>query len=259
MAEAPPIVRFAGVRKSFDGVDVLRDLDFEVAPRERVALIGPSGSGKSTILRILMTLEAIQAGRVEVDGELLWDVPPGSAPAAPDPRRLRVVRSKVGMVFQQFNLFPHMTVLDNLTLAPRRVQGLEPGEAEARALALLRRVGLAEKAGARPAQLSGGQKQRVAIARALALEPRIMLFDEVTSALDPELVGEVLAVLRELAREGRMTMLLVTHQMHFAREFADRVVFLDGGRVVEQGPPERILREPENERTRAFLRAVLEA
>jgi len=255
----PSIVRFQRVTKRFGEVVVLRDFELDVAPGEKLAVIGPSGSGKSTLLRILMTLESIDAGRVEVEGETLWDGPPSRRPGREERSRLRRIRNKVGMVFQQFNLFPHMTAMENLTLAPRRVLGLSPAEARARARALLDRVGLSDKVGAHPAELSGGQKQRVAIARALAMQPRIMLFDEVTSALDPELVGEVLSVLRQLAREGDMTMILVTHQMHFAREIADRVVFMDEGRVVEAGEPERILRAPAEARTRDFLRAVLEA
>jgi len=255
----PPIVRFQGVTKRYGDVVVLRDFDLDVAPGEKLAVIGPSGSGKSTLLRILMTLEGIDAGRVEVDGQTVWDGPASPRPGREERSRLRRVRTEVGMVFQQFNLFPHMTVLENLTLAPRRVLGLSPAEAESRARGLLDQVGLADKTHAHPAQLSGGQKQRVAIARALAMQPRILLFDEVTSALDPELVGEVLAVLRQLAREGERTMILVTHQMHFAREIADRVVFMDEGRVVEAGEPERILRDPEEPRTRDFLRAVLGA
>jgi len=258
-ASASPIVRLEGVSKRFGELAVLRDFALQVAPRERIAVIGPSGSGKSTILRILMTLEHVQAGLVEVDGEVLWDLRPGHAARRPDRERLRSVRGKVGMVFQHFNLFPHMTVMDNLTVAQRQVLATPREAAEARAVELLQRVGLEDKAASRPAQLSGGQKQRVAIARALALSPKIMLFDEVTSALDPELVGEVLAVLRDLARAGETTMILVTHQMNFAREVADRVVFMDEGRVVEDGEPEQILREPRQERTRAFLRAVLEA
>ena len=254
-----PIVRFAGVRKRFGTLELLRGLDLDVAPAEKVAVIGPSGSGKSTLLRILIGLEAIDGGRVEVAGEALWDAREPGQRSAVDPRRRWELRGLVGMVFQHFHLFPHMSALENVALAPRRVLGLSRDDARARARDLLARVGLADKADAVPARLSGGQRQRVAIARALAMQPRIMLFDEVTSALDPELVGEVLAVLRELARDGEMTMLLVTHQMHFAREIADRVVFLDHGRVIEQGAPEQVFGAPREERTRAFLRAVLES
>src|SRR5690606_5883337 len=223
---------------------------------EKLALIGPSGSGKSTILRILMTLEAIQAGEVTVDGQVMWRME-GDRPVQADRATLRQIRRRVGMVFQHFNLFPHMSVMRNLTEAPIHVLGLDPATAEGRARDLLDRVGLAGKADSYPAQLSGGQKQRVAVARALAMQPDIMLFDEVTSALDPEVVGEVLDVLRDLAHESGMTMLLVTHEMGFAREIADRVVFMDGGRVVEAGPPEQVFGDPAEERTREFLRRVL--
>jgi polar amino acid transport system ATP-binding protein len=252
-----PIVRFRSVCKAFGSVRVLQNLDLEVAASEKVAVIGPSGSGKSTILRVLMALEGIDAGSVEVCGETLWDGPTPERLDRAQRAGLRRMRRRVGMVFQHFNLFPHHTVLGNLTLAPRQVLGLSAEEAEGRATELLGRVGLLDKAGSYPAELSGGQKQRVAIARALAMQPEIMLFDEVTSALDPELVGEVLNVLRQLAREGRMTMILVTHQMDFASEIAERVVFVDEGRVVEQGAPDEVLRHPRRERTRAFLRAVL--
>jgi len=252
-----PIVRFDTVCKAFDSVRVLQDLDLEVAPSEKLAVIGPSGSGKSTILRILMALESIDAGVVELCGETLWSGPAPERPSRAERARLQRLRRKVGMVFQHFNLFPHRTVLDNLTLAPRQVLGASADEAERQARELLESVGLLEKANSYPADLSGGQKQRVAIARALAMQPEIMLFDEVTSALDPELVGEVLNVLRQLAREGRMTMILVTHQVNFAREIADRIVFMDEGRVVEQGAPDEILSHPRHERTRAFLSAVL--
>ncbi|MFQ5599834.1 MAG: ectoine/hydroxyectoine ABC transporter ATP-binding protein EhuA [Candidatus Krumholzibacteriia bacterium] len=252
-----PTVRFDTVCKAFDSVHVLRNLDLEVAPSEKLAVIGPSGSGKSTILRILMALETIDAGVVELCGETLWGGPAPERPSRADRARLQRLRRKVGMVFQHFNLFPHRTVLGNLTLAPRQVLGLSADEAESQARELLESVGLLEKANSYPADLSGGQKQRVAIARALAMQPEIMLFDEVTSALDPELVGEVLNVLRQLAREGRMTMILVTHQMNFAREIADRIVFMDEGQVIEQGSPDDILSNPRHERTRAFLSAVL--
>jgi polar amino acid transport system ATP-binding protein len=221
------------VRKTFGDTVVLDGLDLDVSPAEKIALIGPSGSGKSTILRVLMGLEAIQAGTVEIDGS-------------------------AGMVFQQFNLFPHMNVLRNITEAPVRVQGVDLETARTRARELLAMVGLEDRADARPSQLSGGQKQRVAIARALAMHPQIMLFDEVTSALDPELVGEVLGVMRTLATERDVTMLVVTHQMDFAREVADRVVFLHEGRILEQGPPSQVLDAPEHERTRRFVKALRE-
>jgi len=256
---ADPIVRMRGVDKRFGDEVVLDRLDLEVARGERLAIIGGSGSGKSTILRILMTLERIDGGRVEIDGEPVFTMARDGREAPASETHLRRVRQKVGMVFQHFNLFPHMTALGNVVEAPRRVLGLAKAEAEARGRTLLDRVGLAEKADVHPARLSGGQQQRVAIARALAMRPQVMLFDEVTSGLDPELVGEVLDVLRELAREGETTMLIVTHQMRFAREIADRVAFLDSGRILEEGRPEEIFSEPERERTREFLRSVLEA
>jgi len=259
MNETDPIVRMRGVVKRFGDEVVLRGLDLDVRRGETLAVIGGSGSGKSTILRILMTLEGIDGGRVEIDGDSVFTEERDGREVPASEAHLREIRRKVGMVFQHFNLFPHMTALGNVMEAPRRVLGLPRAEAEARARELLARVGLAEKADAHPARLSGGQQQRVAIARALAMQPEIMLFDEVTSGLDPELVGEVLDVLRELARAGDMTMLIVTHQMHFAREIADRVVFLEGGRIVEEGAPEAIFTAPEKERTREFLQSVLEA
>jgi polar amino acid transport system ATP-binding protein len=237
-----PILRFRDVSKRFGETEVLRGLDLDVAAGERVSIIGPSGSGKTTILRLAMTLERPSSGTIEVAGEA-------------DEQRLR---QRVGMVFQQFNLFPHMTVRENMTVAPRRVLGLDSKECEARASRLLGLVGLAGLERRYPFQLSGGQQQRVAIARALALEPRVMLFDEVTSALDPELVGEVLEVLRQLARETDMTMLLVTHEMRFAREISDRVLMIDDGTIIEQGPPDQIFSAPQQPRTRAFLHAVLD-
>lgn len=259
MAGATPIVRFEKVRKTFGELVVLDDFDFEAARAERVAIIGPSGSGKSTLLRVLMTLEHIDSGYVEVDGEPLWHMRRNGNLVPADARHLRRARGKVGMVFQLFNLFPNMTALGNVSIAPRRVLGLSREEAEERARGMLDMVGLSDKVDSYPARLSGGQMQRVAIARALAMRPKIMLFDEVTSALDPELVGEVLNVMRRLAREHELTMLIVTHEMRFAREIADRVCFFDGGRIVEEGPPGEILSAPRNERTRAFLKAVLEA
>ena len=259
MPDESPIVRFEKVRKTFGDLVVLDDFDFEAAREERVAIIGPSGSGKSTLLRVLMTLERINAGYVEVDGEPLWHMRRNGNLVPADSRHLRRARSKVGMVFQLFNLFPNMTALGNVSIAPRRVLGLSREEAEQRAREMLDMVGLNDKIDSYPAKLSGGQMQRVAIARALAMRPKVMLFDEVTSALDPELVGEVLNVMRRLAREHELTMLIVTHEMRFAREIADRVCFFDGGRIVEEGPPAEILNAPRNERTRAFLKAVLEA
>lgn len=252
------IVRFENVDKSFGDLKVLRRLSLEIPAGERTAIIGPSGSGKSTLLRLLMTLERPDAGRIEVEGRTLFGG--DAAPASREERRrFREIRAKLGMVFQHFNLFPHMTVLENLTEAPMRVKGLSRSDANDRANRLLAQVRLSEKRDAHPGQLSGGQKQRVAIARALAMEPDILLLDEITSALDPELVGEVLSVIRELARTTAMTFLIVTHQMRFAAEIADRVLFMDRGRVIEQGPPDQILKNPRQDRTKAFLRAVLEA
>jgi polar amino acid transport system ATP-binding protein len=255
--DVDPIVRLCGVSKSFGDLHVVRDLDLEIAAGQKVALIGPSGSGKSTILRIIMTLETIDSGRLEIAGESVWTMRRDSREVPADRRHLREIRKNVGMVFQHFNLFPHMKVLRNVTEAPIHVLGMSRAEAEQRALDLLELVGLADKVEAHPAQLSGGQKQRVAIARALAMRPKIMLFDEVTSALDPELVGEVLNVLRMLAKETEMTMLIVTHEIGFAREIGDRVVFMDEGRVVEDDVPEVIFTQPRQQRTREFLRAVL--
>lgn len=254
-----PIIRMCGVSKAFGDLRVLDGLDLEIYPGQKIALIGPSGSGKSTILRICMTLEEIDAGRVEIAGQSIWTMTRNGAEVPADRAHLREVRRHVGMVFQHFNLFPHMNVLRNVTEAPIHVLGLRRDEAEQRASELLDLVGLADKVGAYPAQLSGGQQQRVAIARALAMRPRIMLFDEVTSALDPELVEEVLNVMRKLANETDMTMLLVTHEMNFASDFADRVLFFDGGRIVEEGPPGQIFRDPKQERTQAFLKKIIAA
>ncbi|MGW7019646.1 amino acid ABC transporter ATP-binding protein [Streptomyces decoyicus] len=236
-----------GLRKAFGELEVLRGIDFSVARGEVVCVIGPSGSGKSTLLRCVNLLEEPSAGRVVVAGTEVTD---------PDVDIDRV-RRRIGMVFQAFNLFPHLTALENLTIAQRRVLRRDRGEAERIARANLERVGLSDKAGSYPAQLSGGQQQRVAIARALSMEPELMLFDEPTSALDPELVGDVLAVMRALAQEG-MTMLVVTHEMSFAREVADRVVFMDGGVIVEEGTPEQVVGAPQHERTRTFLARVLD-
>ncbi|MFW5678311.1 MAG: ectoine/hydroxyectoine ABC transporter ATP-binding protein EhuA [Rhodosalinus sp.] len=254
-----PIIRFDKVVKTFGEVTVLEGLDFEVAPGEKVTIIGPSGSGKSTILRILMTLEPLSGGTVWVEGEPLWHetAQDGSLKPASE-AHLRKMRAKMGMVFQQFNLFPHMSVERNLTEAPVQVLGLPRAEARDRAAELLAMVGLSDQAKKYPHQLSGGQQQRVAIARALAMRPRIMLFDEPTSALDPELVGEVLNVIGALAEAHDLTMLLVTHEMRFAREVSDRVCFIDQGSIREQGPPEDLFSAPEDARTRAFLKSVIE-
>jgi polar amino acid transport system ATP-binding protein len=244
-ATAPMIV-FEHVHKWFGTLHVLDDINLSVRPGEVIVVCGPSGSGKSTLVRVVNRLEPIAQGRVVVDGQ---DVHASGT----DLNRLR---TEIGFVFQQFNLYPHLSVLRNITLAPTRVRGLAPTEAEQRAMALLERVGLADKRDAYPGQLSGGQQQRVAIARALAMQPRIMLFDEPTSALDPEMIGEVLAVMRDLAAEG-MTMMVVTHEMGFAREVAHRVVFMDGGKILEDAPPEQFFREPRQERARQFLKQVL--
>ncbi|MEW2144839.1 amino acid ABC transporter ATP-binding protein [Micromonospora vinacea] len=242
------LLRCRGLRKEFGGHVVLDQLDLTVAEHQVVAVIGASGSGKSTLLRCVNLLDELDDGTIELDGEDISD-------PRVDPDR---VRRRIGMVFQAYNLFPHLSVLDNITLAPRRVHGRGRAEAEAQARELLDRVGLGAKADAYPDRLSGGQQQRVAIVRALANSPRLMLLDEVTSALDPELVGEVLAMIRDLKADG-MTMVLATHEMGFAREVADEVCFLDAGRVVESGPPEQVLGEPTQPRTRQFLRRIIEA
>ena len=245
--DLPPAIELVGVTKRFGDNEVLKGIDLTVAEAEVVCVIGPSGSGKSTLLRCVNRLEEPTSGTIRIEGEDICD---------PD-CDLDAVRTKIGMVFQQFNLFPHLTVLDNCAIAPRRVLGRSKAVAEARAREVLDRVGLLEKADQYPARLSGGQQQRVAIARSLCMQPDLMLFDEATSALDPELVGDVLAVMRSLAQEG-MTMLVVTHEMGFARRVADRVVFIDGGVVVESGPPAAVLEDPTEPRTRAFLASVLQ-
>ncbi|MFC0207808.1 ectoine/hydroxyectoine ABC transporter ATP-binding protein EhuA [Chelativorans intermedius] len=254
-----PMVKFENVTKRYGALTVLDSLNLEIAPDEKVAIIGPSGSGKTTVLRMLMTLERINDGIIYVDGEPLTHMPKNGRLVPADERYLRRVRGKIGMVFQHFNLFPHMSALRNCMEAPIHVLGLSRQEAEQRAAELLDMVGLSDKKHQYPSQLSGGQQQRVAIARALAMRPKVMLFDEVTSALDPELVGEVLNVIRKLGKEHNLTMLMVTHQMGFAKEFADRVCFFYGGQIVESGRPEEIFSAPKEERTRQFLSAVLEA
>ena len=246
-ATTEPVVRLEAVHKNFGDNHVLRGIDLEVRSREVLTIVGPSGSGKSTLLRCVNLLEPVNDGRIYFEGE---EITRKGAD-------LSATRQRIGMVFQQFNLFPHLTVMNNLTLAVRRIRRQPKADAEARAMQLLERVGLTEKAGQHPHQLSGGQQQRVAIARALMMEPHVMLFDEVTSALDPELVGEVLIVMRDLAREG-MTMLVVTHEMQFAREVGDRLVFMDEGRIVEEGAPADVLDRPREERTRRFLRRSLQ-
>ncbi|WP_272890888.1 ectoine/hydroxyectoine ABC transporter ATP-binding protein EhuA [Stutzerimonas sp. S1] len=258
--QAQPLVRFAGVTKRYGELTVLDGLDLQIEEGEKVAIIGPSGSGKSTLLRVLMTLEGIDEGVIEVDGEPLTHMPDANGQLVPaNARHLRRVRGKVGMVFQSFNLFPHMNALQNVMEAPVQVLGLSKREARERAEELLAMVGLEDKLEHFPAQLSGGQQQRVAIARALAMRPKVMLFDEVTSALDPELCGEVLNVIRRLGEAHNLTMLMVTHQMGFAREFADRVCFFHEGRIHEQGSPDELFNNPREERTREFLSAVNEA
>jgi polar amino acid transport system ATP-binding protein len=252
------MIRLRNLHKSYGPLTVLRGVDLEIPPAQTVSVIGPSGSGKSTLLRLLMMLERPDAGSLEIDGESPWTTRNNGLEVPAGEGHLRRVRGKVGMVFQHFNLFPHMTALGNVTEAPVHVLGLSQQAARARALEYLGMVGLVDKADAWPAQLSGGQKQRVAIARALAMLPKVMLFDEITSALDPELVGGILQLLRELAARRTMTMLIVTHHMAFAESASDRVLFFDGGVIVEDGPPDAIFRNPRHERTRRFVDAVLE-
>jgi polar amino acid transport system ATP-binding protein len=252
------MVRMRGVTKAFGDLVVLRELDLDVASGEKVVIIGPSGSGKTTILRVAMTLERPNSGTVEIDGRHLYHQEKNGQLVPASEKHIRTVRSDVSMVFQHFNLFPHMTALENVTLAPIKVLGKSKHEAEDQAVKLLESVGLGDKIRHRPSELSGGQKQRVAIARSLAVDPKVMCFDEVTSALDPELVGEVLGVLRKLAEEGEMTMMLVTHEMGFASEIADRVLMFDKGQILEDGPPSRIFKQPGHDRTKSFLKAVLQ-
>jgi len=246
---AAPIVRMEKLNKHFGKLHVLSDVDLSVIPGEVVVIIGASGSGKSTLIRCINGLEEFQKGHLEVDGKVL-------EPNGKSGRALQQIRTEVGMVFQQFNLFPHLSVVDNITLAPMKVRSASRAEAKQTALRLLERVGIADQADKYPSQLSGGQQQRVALARALAMEPRLMLFDEPTSALDPEMIGEVLDAMRELAREG-MTMVIVTHEMSFAREVADRVIYIHKGQIVEQGTPDEVFDNPQNERTQSFLARVL--
>ncbi|MBB5867428.1 polar amino acid transport system ATP-binding protein [Allocatelliglobosispora scoriae] len=250
------MIKADGVRKSFGTTEVLSGIDLEVAPGEVTCLLGPSGSGKSTFLRCVNHLETVSAGRLWVDGELVGYRQRGERLHELRPREVAHRRRDIGMVFQRFNLFPHLTALANVMEAPVRVLGEAKASARDRAQALLDRVGLGDRGSAYPSMLSGGQQQRVAIARALAMRPKLMLFDEPTSALDPELVGDVLDVMRDLAADG-MTMLVVTHEMGFAREVADSVVFMDSGAVVEAGPPAQVLGAPQHERTRTFLAKVL--
>jgi len=254
-----PMVRFSRVTKRYGPLTVLDSLDLDVRANEIVSIIGPSGSGKTTVLRMLMTLEEIDEGVIYVDGKPLTHMDSGGTLVRASRPYQRKMRGNIGMVFQHFNLFPHMTALENCMEAPVQVLGLSKQEAEGRAVELLEKVGLADKKDQHPSRLSGGQQQRVAIARALAMRPKVMLFDEVTSALDPELVGEVLNVIRWLGQQHNLTMLMVTHEMGFAKEISDRACFFYEGRIAEEGPPGVIFSEPRNERTRSFLRAVLEA
>ncbi|GIO91635.1 amino acid ABC transporter ATP-binding protein [Paenibacillus lactis] len=240
------MITVKGLHKSFGKLEILKGIDVEIAKGEVVVVIGPSGSGKSTFLRCLNLLEVPTSGEISFEGELI----------TAKNHNINATREKMGMVFQQFNLFPHKTVLQNITLAPMQVKGVSAKEAEATADELLKSVGLLDKKKAYPAQLSGGQKQRIAIARALAMQPHVMLFDEPTSALDPEMVGEVLEVMKKLA-EGGMTMVIVTHEMGFAREVGDRILFMDGGKIIEEGTPEELFGQPSHPRTKEFLSKVL--
>ncbi len=241
-----PIISVQGIHKSFGKNTVLRDISIEIEKQEVVVVIGPSGSGKSTFLRCLNLLERPESGDIRIEGQSLFD----------KKTKIEEIRAEAGMVFQNFNLFPHKTVLENIMLAPMKVRNQSAEQARAKALELLAKVGLIDKADAKPSSLSGGQSQRVAIARALAMEPKVMLFDEPTSALDPEMVGEVLAVMKQLAQEG-MTMVVVTHEMGFAREVGDRIVFMEQGKIVEIGEPKQIFEAAQQERTRVFLSKVL--
>ena len=253
---AAPVVWLDGIWKSFGRLEVLTDVSLSVPRGEVVCIIGPSGAGKSTLLRCINHLETIDDGTIHFEGKPVYRYTENGKVVVDPDRRIEAIRAQIGMVFQSFNLFPHLTALGNVIEAPVHVLREPPAEAQARGLALLTKVGLAEKAGSYPHQLSGGQQQRVAIARALAMNPKLMLFDEATSALDPELVGDVLRVMRQLASEG-MTMIVVTHEMDFAREVADRVVFMDSGNIVEEGPPATVFTNPRSPRTRQFLQSIL--
>lgn len=257
LAKPKPVVSFQSVQKNFGDLHVIKGVDLDIYPGEKIALIGPSGSGKTTLGRMLMTLEEPTSGTILIDDEPLWQTESKGKRVRTNEKHLRKMRSKVGMVFQHFNLFPHMSVMNNVSMAPRSVLKLTKEQAEERAIMMLRKVGLEEKLHFYPSQLSGGQKQRVAIARALVMQPKVMVFDEVTSALDPELVGEVLSVIKEIADEGQMAMMLITHEMEFAREVADRVIFGAEGLIVEQGTPEDIFTNPQSERLQAFLQRFL--
>lgn len=248
-----PIVSYKDVHKSYGDIEVLTGINLDIKPAEKVAIIGPSGSGKTTIIRMLMTLEQPTSGSIIVDGQNLWHMEKAGKLVPANEKHLRQVRGNIGMVFQHFNLFPHMTILENCMTAPIHVQKVEKKTARKLSIEMLEKVGLGDKLDNHPDQLSGGQKQRVAMARALVMRPKIMLFDEVTSALDPELVGEVLEVIRDIAQEGEMAMVLVTHEMEFARDIADRVLFLDNGVIAEEGPPIQVLENSTNKRLQSFL------
>lgn len=248
-----PLVIFQDIYKSYGKNEILKGINLTIKPNEKVALIGPSGSGKTTIIRMLMTLEQPTSGTIIVDGENLWHMRRNGRTVLANENHLRRIRGNIGMVFQHFNLFPHMTILENCIIAPIEVLREDKNIAKQRAMHMLKKVGLEDKLNMYPNQLSGGQKQRVAMARALVMQPKVMLFDEVTSALDPELVGEVLEVIRELANEDQMAMILVTHEMDFALDIADRVVFLDNGVIAESGTPQEVLEQSNNERLQQFL------
>ena len=254
--EAEPIVRLDRVWKSFGSLEVLTDVTLTVQKGEVVCIIGPSGAGKSTLLRCINHLERIDDGSISFEGQQVYRYTRAGRTVIDPDKRIEAIRAQIGMVFQSFNLFPHLTALGNVTEAPTYVLNQPPALAQARGMEVLRKVGLADKADAYPHQLSGGQQQRVAIARALAMNPKVMLFDEATSALDPELVGDVLRVMRQLAAEG-MTMVVVTHEMDFARDVADRVIFMDQGAIVEQGPPHVVFTAPRSPRTQRFLHSIL--
>ncbi|RUV06012.1 MULTISPECIES: ectoine/hydroxyectoine ABC transporter ATP-binding protein EhuA [unclassified Mesorhizobium] len=259
ISESKPMVSFKRVRKAYGSLVVIDDLNLDIFAGEMVSIIGPSGSGKTTVLRVLMTLEQIHGGCIYVDGKPLTHMEKNGKLVPADRRYIRERRSAIGMCFQNFNLFPHMTALENCMEGPVHVLGLSRTEARERSIELLEMVGMLHKMDQHPSRLSGGQQQRVAIARALAMRPKVMLFDEVTSALDPEVIGEVTNVIRKLVAEQNLTMLMVTHQMGFARDISDRVCFFYGGKIEEQGPPAELFGNPQKDRTRQFLRAVKEA
>lgn len=259
MNQTEPKIEIRGLKKHYGELEVLRGLDLDVPEGQVVSIIGPSGSGKSTLLRLLMTLEKPDGGDIRIDGDPLFFMTRSEKQVPADQKHLRWMRRKIGMVFQHFNLFPHMTVMRNITAAPLHVLEMSKADAQERALKYLRLVGLEDKVDEYPARLSGGQKQRVAIARALALEPEIMLFDEITSALDPELVGGILELIEEIAAEENKTMMIVTHQMKFAQDAAHRTLFFDHGVILEDGTPGDIFTNPKHERTQEFLQSILNA